>query len=116
MAASGKPSTTSRALEAAGDAEAARDIGALDSAASGADRKLAPTRRGLVERLIYGPAPGADELRAGGLMAAELTRMGHEVVDAALNVLATGEAFRVAGDPELDQLGALWTCELTIVD
>ena len=40
MAASGKPSTTSRALEAAGDAEAARDIGALDSAASGADRKL----------------------------------------------------------------------------
>ena len=97
MAASGRPSTTSRALEAAGDAEAARDIGALDSAASGADRKLAPTRRGLVERLIYGPAPGADELRAGGLMAAELTRKGHEVVDAALNVLATGEAFTADG-------------------
>jgi hypothetical protein len=28
----------------------------------------------------------------------------------------TGEAFRVAGDPVLDQLGALWSCELLIVD
>ena len=42
MPAEGAVSTTAKALEAAGDGEGARDIGALDEASGGADRKLAP--------------------------------------------------------------------------
>jgi hypothetical protein len=44
--------TAAAALAAAGDAESARDVGALDAAARGVDRKLAATRPGLVERLL----------------------------------------------------------------
>jgi alkylation response protein AidB-like acyl-CoA dehydrogenase len=97
MPAEGAGSTTARALEAAGNREGARDIGALDEASGGAARKLAPTRRGLVERLIYGPAPDLEELQAGGRIAAELARNPHPALAAALDVLNRGEAFTADG-------------------
>ncbi len=94
-------SATAAALAAAGDSAGARDVGDLDAALSGADRKLAPTRRGLVERLIFGPLPSAAELGAGGasdhrLRASEPPRVS-AIVDAALAGLAAGEAFTVDG-------------------
>jgi alkylation response protein AidB-like acyl-CoA dehydrogenase len=93
----GSGSTTARALQAAGDGEGARDIGALDEASGGADRKLAPTRRGLVERLIYGPAPDLEELQAGGRVATGLARHPHPALASALEVLNRGEAFTADG-------------------
>lgn len=93
----GTASTTADALAAAGDTASARDIGALDHAAAAVERKLAATRRGLVERLIYGPPPSVDELRAGGRLAAELDAGSRPIVDAALSCLATGQAFTADG-------------------
>jgi alkylation response protein AidB-like acyl-CoA dehydrogenase len=90
-------STTARALAAAGDADSARDVGALDRAAQAVDRKLAPTRTGLVERLIYGPAPRATELQAGALMADDVAGSERALLEAALGCLARGEAFTVDG-------------------
>lgn len=90
-------SVTAEALRAAGDASAAQDIGALDEASGGADRKLAPTRTSLVQRLIYGPAPTVEELQAGGRVAAALAQDEHEAVAAALSVLEAGRAFSADG-------------------
>jgi alkylation response protein AidB-like acyl-CoA dehydrogenase len=97
MGESGTGSTTAAALLAAGDREAARDIGALDRATEAADRKLAATERGLVERLIYGPAPSIAELQAGGVACAELERQQHPAFEAALSVLASGTAYTADG-------------------
>jgi alkylation response protein AidB-like acyl-CoA dehydrogenase len=94
---SASQSTTSEALAAAGDADAARDIGALDAAAGAVERKLAPVRRSLVERLIYGPPPNAAELQAGGRIAADLERERHPALAAALDVLDRGQAFAADG-------------------
>jgi alkylation response protein AidB-like acyl-CoA dehydrogenase len=94
---SDQPSTTARALAAAGDADSARDVGALDSVAQAVDRKLAPTRTGLVERLIYGPVPAVAELQAGGGMAGDVAGSERAVVEAALGSLARGEAFTASG-------------------
>ena len=58
-------STAAKALAAAGDAESARDVSALDAAAQQAALRLGRMRRGLVERLIFGPAPAAEELQSG---------------------------------------------------
>lgn len=107
MPAEGAGSTTAKALEAAGDGEGARDIGALDEASGGAARKLAPTRRGLVERLIYGPAPDLEELQAGGRIAAELARKPHPALAAALDVLNRGEAFTADGKLSGDLRGVM---------
>ena len=90
-------STTARALAAAGDAESARDVGALDTAAQAVDRKLAPSRTGLVERLIYGPRPTVAELRSGAALASDVTGSERAVVEAALGCLARGEAFTANG-------------------
>jgi alkylation response protein AidB-like acyl-CoA dehydrogenase len=86
-------STAARALAAAGEHESARDVAALDLAARGVDRKLAPTRSGLVERLIYGPAPSAAELASGAALARSVAGSERAVVAAALGALARGEAF-----------------------
>ncbi len=87
-------STAAKALSAAGDAEQARDVGALDDAALGAQRRLGRTKRGLVERLIYGPQPAVAELASGARLAqAETTPHGRAVLDAALACLRRGEAF-----------------------
>src|SRR6185295_11591801 len=90
-------STTARALAAAGDADSARDVGALDTAAQAVDRKLAPSRTGLVERLIYGPRPSVAELQSGAAMAGDVAGTDRAVVDAALGCLARGEAFTASG-------------------
>jgi alkylation response protein AidB-like acyl-CoA dehydrogenase len=90
-------STTAAALEAAGDEVSARDIGALDAAAEAVERKLAATKTSLVERLIYGPAPDIDELRAGGRVSRHLDRQAKPIVAAALARLAAGEAFTADG-------------------
>ncbi|MCP5145646.1 MAG: acyl-CoA/acyl-ACP dehydrogenase [Gammaproteobacteria bacterium] len=90
-------STTARALAAAGDAESARDVGALDDVAKAVDQRLGSSRRSLVERLIYGPAPSIDELGSGGRLAREVKHAQQAVVDAALGALATGEAFIADG-------------------
>jgi alkylation response protein AidB-like acyl-CoA dehydrogenase len=88
-------STAAQALAAAGDVESARDVGALDDAALAAQEKLGADTRSLVERLIYGPLPGAAELQSGARMANELEGKGQPVIDAALACLARGEAFDV---------------------
>ena len=90
-------STTSIALEAAGDSESARDIGALDDVAQAVDKKLAASRTGLVERLIYGPAPDDTELQSGGRVRARLSQQQQPVVDAAIACMANGEAFTTDG-------------------
>jgi hypothetical protein len=86
-------STAARALAAAGDLDSARDIAALENAARGVDRKLGAARRGLVERLIYGPLPSPAELGSGAKLARDVAGSERAVVDAALGALARGEAF-----------------------
>ncbi|HMB74233.1 MAG TPA: acyl-CoA dehydrogenase family protein, partial [Gammaproteobacteria bacterium] len=93
----GAQSTTAAALAAAGDRQSAQDIGALDAAAAAVDRKLGATRVGLVERLIYGPAPSLEELRAGGRIARRLEQLEQPVITTALASLAAGEAFTADG-------------------
>ena len=67
-------STAAKALAAAGDADSARDVGALDAAAKQAADRLGRNKKALVERLIYGPAPAADELQSGALAASDVPR------------------------------------------
>jgi alkylation response protein AidB-like acyl-CoA dehydrogenase len=86
-------STAARALAAAGDQDSARDVAALDGAARGVERKLAATRVGLVERLIFGPTPSVAELQSGAELAHRVAGSQRAVVDAALGALARGEAF-----------------------
>ncbi len=86
-------STAAKALAAAGDHDSARDVAALDGAARGVERKLAATRTGLVERLVYGPAPTLVELRSGAELAQRVAGSQRSIVDAALGALARGEAF-----------------------
>ncbi|MEE2887495.1 MAG: acyl-CoA dehydrogenase family protein [Planctomycetota bacterium] len=90
-------STTAQALAAAGDLESAQDVGALDAAQSRASQKLGMVRRGLVERLVYGPAPAVAELQSGARMARELTAVGQPILDAAFGCMARGEAFETDG-------------------
>ena len=99
MTAHPEHSTTAKALAAAGDAESARDVAALDGAARGVERKLAPTRSGLVERLIYGPAPSAAELQSGAVLANAAAGSERGVVEAALGALEVGGVLRVADQP-----------------
>ena len=86
-------STTAAALEAAGDRAGAKDIGALDAAALAVERKLGAARTGLVERLIFGPAPDIEELHSGGRVARRTADDHQPVVEAALAALASGNAF-----------------------
>ena len=92
-------STAAAALAAAGDAESARDVGALDDAARQAAVRLGARRKGLVERLIYGPAPDTDELQSGAIAAnaAATDALGAPVVQAALDCMHRGEAFTADG-------------------
>ena len=90
-------STAAKALAAAGDAESARDVGALDDAARQAASRLGAKKKGLVERLIYGPAPDASELQSGVLGASTAKPRGEPVVAAALQSLQRGEAFTADG-------------------
>lgn len=91
-------STAAKALAAAGDAESARDVGALDDAAKQAAARLGASKKGLVERLIYGPLPETEELQSGARGAANADRSSGDVVlDAALQTLQRGEAFTADG-------------------
>ena len=90
-------STAARGLGAAGDADSARDIGALDAAAQQAAARLGRSRRSLVERLVYGPAPDASELQSGAFTADQASRRGEPVLAAALGCLQRGEAFTADG-------------------
>ncbi|MBL9079415.1 MAG: acyl-CoA dehydrogenase family protein [Planctomycetes bacterium] len=92
-------STAAKALAAAGDAESARDVSALDSAARQAAERLGRKQRGLVERLIYGPLPDTAELQGGAAAMQQAAAAGRSrsVVDAALQCLARGEAFTADG-------------------
>ncbi len=90
-------STAAKALAAAGDLDQARDVGALDDAALAAEKRLGRARRGLVERLIYGPAPAPRELRSGAHIGAASAAKGSQVVSAALDCIARGEAFTADG-------------------
>ncbi len=73
--------------------EAAREVGALESAAGAVASRLATGRSSLVGRLIYGPRPGNDELQAGGRACAALDQATHPALTAALGCLAAGSAF-----------------------
>jgi alkylation response protein AidB-like acyl-CoA dehydrogenase len=90
-------STAARALAAAGDADSARDVSALDAAARMAAERLGRRRRSLVERLIYGPLPDTSELRSGAFAASTTPHVGQEAVGAALACLQRGEAFTADG-------------------
>ncbi|HEB52390.1 MAG TPA: acyl-CoA dehydrogenase [bacterium] len=91
-------STAAQALAAAGDAQSAQDVGALDAAARQAAARLGAHKRSLVERLIYGPPPEADELQSGVRGAANADgKPADEVLAAALERLACGEAFTADG-------------------
>jgi alkylation response protein AidB-like acyl-CoA dehydrogenase len=86
-------STAAKALAAAGDQDSARDVAALDGAARGVERKLAAVRSGLVERLLYGPAPAVAELQSGAVLARGVAGSELPLIDAALGSLARGDAF-----------------------
>lgn len=91
-------STAAQALAAAGDAESARDVGALDDAARQAAQRLGANKKGLVERLIYGPLPEATELQSGAIGAANADRTaGDAVIAAAMDALEQGQAFTADG-------------------
>lgn len=90
-------SSTAAAFGAAGDVESARDIGALDAAASAVDQKLAARKAGLVERLIYGPPPSVDELQEGGRICLALEQQEISVLQSALDTLRAGTAFTTEG-------------------
>jgi len=91
-------STAAQALAAAGDADSARDVGALDDAAKQAALRLGAHKRSLVERLIYGPLPETSELQSGAEGAARVdTQAGDAVMHAALAALERGEAFTADG-------------------
>jgi alkylation response protein AidB-like acyl-CoA dehydrogenase len=90
-------STAAKALAAAGDADSARDVGALDDAAKQAAARLGAKKKGLVERLVYGPRPDAAELQGGALAAQGAGKRGEPVVAAALASLQRGEAFTADG-------------------
>lgn len=90
-------STAAKALAAAGDAESARDVGALDDAARQAAARLGRKKTGLVERLIYGPTPDTGELQAGAVAASKAGARGEAVMAAALQSLQRGEAFTADG-------------------
>jgi hypothetical protein len=95
MAAVTDKSTTAKALAAAGDPDSARDVAALDGAARCVERKLAAVRSGLVERLLYGPAPATAELQSGSVLARKVAGSQQAVVEAALGALARGAAVTV---------------------
>lgn len=90
-------STAAKALAAAGDVESARDVGALDDAAKQAAARLGRNKTGLVQRLIYGPAPRPAELQGGAEAAARAGSSGKPIVDQALACLLRGEAFTADG-------------------
>jgi alkylation response protein AidB-like acyl-CoA dehydrogenase len=90
-------STAAKALAAAGDAESARDVGALDDAARSAALRLGRQKRGLVERLVYGPQPATSELQSGAFAAKSAGLKGAPVVATALACLRRGEAFTADG-------------------
>lgn len=90
-------STAAKALAAAGDADSARDVGALDDAAQKAAARLGRKKRGLVERLIYGPQPDTAELQGGAVSMSRAGTSGDGVVRAALDCLARGDAFTANG-------------------
>ena len=90
-------STAAMALAAAGDAESARDVSALDDAAKQAALRLGKKQQGLVERLIYGPAPSIRELQSGAVASGKAQHRGQAAVEAAIACMARGEAFSADG-------------------
>ncbi len=94
----GAGSTAAQALAAAGDAEQARDVAALDDSAIAAQKRLGAQRASLVQRLVYGPAPKAAELSSGaqigqGPDGKGLSKAGKALVKAAIGCIGRGEAF-----------------------
>lgn len=91
-------SAATEALAAAGDHLQAQDVGALDEAMSGAAKKLKTTQSSLVERLIYGPQPDISELTSGATqMNKAKTKEADEILETALNLLESGQAFEADG-------------------
>ncbi len=86
-------STAARALAAAGDAAQAQDVAALDDVAAAAARRLGRAKKGLTERLIYGPLPPVAELRSGAGIGQAAAAKGRPVVEAAIDCIARGVAF-----------------------
>lgn len=91
------PSTAAKALAAAGDADSARDVSALDDAAQQAALRLGAKKKSLVERLIYGPIPSNEELQSGARAYQAAERKGSAAVEAAIACMQRGEAFAADG-------------------
>jgi alkylation response protein AidB-like acyl-CoA dehydrogenase len=90
-------STAAMALAAAGDAESARDVSALDASAQQAALRLGSKKQSLVERLIYGPLPALEELQAGARSYQSAERRGALAVEKAILCMRRGEAFTADG-------------------
>ncbi len=90
-------STAAKALAAAGDLESARDVSALDEAQRQAAARLGKKRKSLVERLIYGPAPAAEELQSGAVAHQRAHHRGAAAVEQAILCMHRGEAFTADG-------------------
>ncbi|MEM8713179.1 MAG: acyl-CoA dehydrogenase family protein, partial [Planctomycetota bacterium] len=91
-------STAAQALAAAGDAEQAKDVAALDDSAIAAQKRLGASRASLVQRLVYGPVPKPAELSSGAQIAKAnggkgLSKAGQDLVKAAIGCIGRGEAF-----------------------
>ncbi|MEO6102712.1 MAG: acyl-CoA dehydrogenase family protein, partial [Pseudoxanthomonas sp.] len=84
-------------MEAAGDKAGAIDIRALDVDLERASQKAKPNRKSLVERLIFGPSPGLEELGAGGAAHVQNAATRQPMVEEAIARLAAGEAFTADG-------------------
>ncbi len=93
-----KHSAATEALVIAGDQAQAEDVAALEAALEGARAKLKTSRTGLVERMIYGPAPAVEELCSGAVrMLGARTDVADRIVDTSMGLLAAGEAFTADG-------------------
>ena len=90
-------STAAMALAAAGDAESARDVSALDASAQQAAMRLGAKQKSLVERLIYGPAPALEELQSGARAHHAAEPRGAAAVEKAIACMRAGEAFTADG-------------------
>lgn len=92
-----RSSTTSEALKAAGDERLADDVEGLENAANAVDQKLGRHTSSLVERMIFGPAPTAEELSQGGQVSREGDVGPHPIVQEALSALNDNQAFDSEG-------------------
>lgn len=87
-------SAATEALIAAGDAAQAEDVAALEAASAGAQRRLQPSRKSIVERMMFGDTPELSELYSGAdRMLSHDHSAARSIVETSQELLAQGRAF-----------------------